>query len=112
MPYIIENIDRLGTVDLRRSVRAEYPSYLEEHRAKLLVCGAKLKDDRSDASGGIYFLDVEDRAVAEESIDARPFAKTGLFERITITRWCKASLDWVNHFVPVADLGHGKRGVA
>jgi uncharacterized protein len=77
-------------------MRPEHLAFLEEHKAMLLACGAKLQDDGSDAGGGIYIIDVEDRPEAEAFIAADPFSKAGLFQRVQITRWRKAYLDWRN----------------
>ena len=92
MPYMIETWDKEGLHDLRLEVRARHLDYLDEHEARLLACGAKLSDDGAMASGGLYLLDVEDRASAEAFIEEDPFYKAGLFERVEVTRWRKAYL--------------------
>lgn len=93
MPYIIETFDKPDHQDLRRAKRDEHLAFLAEQAGQLLACGAKLNDDGSDRGGGLYIVDVEDRAAAEALIAADPFAQAGLFERVTITRWRKAYLD-------------------
>ena len=42
---------------------------------------------------GLYVVDVDTRADAEALIQADPFFKVGLFERVEIRRWRKAYLD-------------------
>ncbi|GAN46149.1 uncharacterized protein YciI [Methylobacterium sp. PvP062] len=93
MPYMIETFDRPGSLDVRRANRAEHLVYLDRIKARLLACGAKLNDDGSDAGGGLYVVDVETRAEAEALIQADPFYRIGLFERVEIRRWRKAYLD-------------------
>ena len=93
MPYMIETFDRPGSLDVRRANRAEHLVYLDRIKARLLACGAKLNDDGSDAGGGLYVVDVETRAEAEALIQADPFYRIGLFERVEIWRWRKAYLD-------------------
>ncbi|SDA31579.1 hypothetical protein SAMN02799622_05045 [Methylobacterium sp. UNC378MF] len=93
MPYMIETFDKAGSLDMRRANRAEHLIYLDQIKDRLLACGAKLNDDGSDAGGGLYVVDVDTRAEAEALIQADPFFKVGLFERVEIRRWRKAYLD-------------------
>ncbi|MEE7449083.1 hypothetical protein MRF4_15460 [Methylobacterium radiotolerans] len=93
MPYMIETFDKAGSLDLRKANRPEHLVYLDRIKDRLLACGAKLNDDGSDAGGGLYVVDVETRAEAEALIQADPFYKVGLFERVEIRRWRKAYLD-------------------
>ncbi|MEV0699777.1 YciI family protein [Saccharopolyspora sp. NPDC050389] len=92
MPYFIETFDKPGHQQVRLDNRPAHLAFLEEHKALLLACGAKLADDGDEASGGVYLLDVETRAEAEAFIAADPFAKAGLFADIKILRWRKAYL--------------------
>lgn len=92
MPWMIETYDRPGTGALRLNLRPDHLAYLEQNKALLLACGAKLNDTGDGASGGLYLLDVEDREMAEAFIAADPFHQGGLFERVFITRWRKAYL--------------------
>ena len=100
MPYVIETWDKPDSLDLRKSTRDAHLAYLDAQVSRLLACGAKLKDDGSDAGGGLYIVDVESRAEAEAFIQADPFAQAGLFDRISITRWRKAYLDGRSHLPP------------
>jgi uncharacterized protein YciI len=93
MPYMIETFDKAGSLEMRRANRAEHLIYLDQIKDRLLACGAKLNDDGSDAGGGLYVVDVDTRAEAEALIQADPFFKVGLFERVEIRRWRKAYLD-------------------
>jgi len=93
---VIETWDEPDSGSVRRARRPEHLAFLEQRKAMLLACGAKLRDDGSDAGGGIYIIDVEDRREAEAFIAADPFSKAGLFQRVEITRWRKAYLDGRN----------------
>ncbi|NYT75859.1 YciI family protein [Alcaligenaceae bacterium] len=93
MPYLIETFDKPGSFALRQSAREEHLQFLEENKALLLACGAKLEDDGSGGTGGVYIVNVETRGEAQNFIDADPFTAAGLFERVSITRWRKAYLD-------------------
>lgn len=93
MPFIIETFDKPGTLDLRKKLRGEHLVYLDEIKHLLLACGAKLKDDDTDLGGGLYLVNVDTREAAQALIEADPFHRANLFERVQITRWRKAYLD-------------------
>lgn len=90
MPYMIETWDKPDQQQLRKQTRDEHLRYLATHATRLLACGAKLNDDGSDAGGGIYIVDVDTRAAAEEFIATDPFSRVDLFAQVRITRWRKA----------------------
>ncbi|MDY7574726.1 YciI family protein [Actimicrobium sp. CCI2.3] len=90
MPYMIETWDKPDHQPLRKQTRDEHLQFLATHAARLLACGAKLNDDGSDAGGGIYIVDVDTRAAAEEFIATDPFSRVDLFAQVRITRWRKA----------------------
>lgn len=92
MPYLIETFDKPDHQHVRRETRPAHLTFLEEHGALLLACGAKLFDDGSDAGGGIYIVDVETREEAQAFIETDPFFRAGLFASVKITRWRKAWL--------------------
>lgn len=92
MPFMIETFDKSNHQEVRRQTRNVHLEFLADNAAKLLACGAKLNDDGSDAGGGIYIVDVETRAAAEQFIKADPFYHAGLFHEVRITRWRKAYL--------------------
>lgn len=93
MPYLIETFDKPGSLALRQAHRAEHLKFLDEHKHLLLACGAKLHDDGTDLGGGLYVVDVDSREAAERLIQADPFYRADLFERVAITRWRKAYVD-------------------
>lgn len=102
MPYFIETFDKPDHGALRAAVRDEHIAYLDANKGRLLACGAKLTDDESGATGGVYILDVDDRGQAERFIAADPFTKAGLFERVEVVRWRKAFFDFQNCLTPKA----------
>lgn len=96
MPYLIQTADKPDHGELRASVRPTHLDYLENHKDNLLAAGALLNDDGTGGHGGVYIVDVEDRAAAEEFIANDPFTKAGLFESVVITRWRKAYFNFDN----------------
>lgn len=93
MPYMIDTYDKEHMHALRQALRDKHLDYLDENRALLLACGAKLEDDGVTGLGSFYIVDVETRQEAEQFINDDPFTKGALFDRISITRWRKAYLD-------------------
>lgn len=87
MPFVIDTYDKPDNHALRLQVRPKHLAFLEENKAHLLACGAKLDDAGQRASGGVYVVDFETRADAEQFIAQDPFTKAELFERVEITRW-------------------------
>ena len=100
LPYLIETFDKPGHAHVRTAARGDHLAYLDRNKNLLLACGAKLTDDESAATGGIYILDVEDRGAAERFIAADPFTAADLFERVEIVRWRKAFFDFKNCLKP------------
>jgi uncharacterized protein YciI len=100
LPYLIETFDKPGHAHVRTAARDEHLRYLDRNKNLLLACGAKLTEDESTATGGLYILDVEDRAAAETFIAADPFTAVDLFERVEIMRWRKAFFDFKNCLRP------------
>jgi len=96
MPYMIQTVDKPHHQALRLKVRSEHLAFLEERKHLLLAAGARLVEGGDDALGGLYILDVEDRAEAERFIAADPFTQAGLFTDIIITRWRKAFFNFEN----------------
>ena len=90
MPHHIETWDKADHQALRQELRPAHLKFLERHAEKLIACGAKLNDDGSDAGGGIYIVEIEDRADVERFIESDPFHAGGLFREVHITRWRKA----------------------
>lgn len=90
MPYAILTTDKPNSAELRARVRDTHIEYLTANVHKLLAAGALINDDGSGGHGGILIVDTDDRKEAEAFIAADPFAKAGLFEKVTVTRWRKA----------------------
>ncbi|MER5390853.1 YciI family protein [Saccharopolyspora sp. NPDC002686] len=92
MPYFIETFDKPDHQQVRQDNRPAHLAFLEEHKELLLACGAKLADEGDAATGGVYLLDVETRAEAEDFIAQDPFTRADLFAEVKILRWRKAFL--------------------
>ncbi|CAM3537224.1 MULTISPECIES: YciI family protein [Halomonas] len=96
MPFLIETFDKPDHQALRLEVRQAHLEYLDANVTLLLACGAKLSDDGTTASGGLYLVDLESREEAERFIKADPFHKAELFAEVNIVRWRQAYLNRQN----------------
>ena len=90
MPYVIQTQDKSDRAQIRADTRPAHVEYLTKHKSKLLAAGALINDDGTGDNGGVLIVDTDDRTEAERFINEDPFTKTGLFARITVTRWRKA----------------------
>jgi len=90
VPFIIETFDKTGHQHVRQATRAAHLEFLDQHKALLLACGAKLADDGTDLGGGLYVVALDSREEAQRFIESDPFHTAGLFARVTLTRWRKA----------------------
>jgi uncharacterized protein YciI len=90
MPYVIQTVDKPNSGELRAKLRPAHLDYLTANQHLLLAAGAVINDDGTGGHGGVLIVDTDERAAAERFINEDPFAKGGLFERVTVTRWRKA----------------------
>jgi uncharacterized protein YciI len=90
VPYAILTTDKPDSAELRAKTRLAHLEYLDANLGKLLAAGAIIDDDGSGGHGGILIVDTDDRKEAEAFIAGDPFAKAGLFTKVTVTRWRQA----------------------
>ena len=90
MSYAILTTDKPDGAELRARTRAAHLEYLNANIGKLLAAGALTDDDGKGGHGGILLVDTDERKEAEAFIANDPFAKAGLFQKVTVTRWRKA----------------------
>jgi uncharacterized protein YciI len=95
MPFAILTRDKPGHDKLRAEKRDEHIRYLISHQDRMMVGGAILEDG-GRAYGGVIIFNTEDRAEAERFAANDPFARAGLFESVTVTRWRKAFFNFEN----------------
>lgn len=96
MAYMIETFDDPERAHLRQEKLQDHLAFLEENKDRLLACGAKMDDELTAGDGGLYILDTDSRAEAEEFIAQDPFSVAGLFRQVVIQRWRMAYLDKQN----------------
>lgn len=91
MHFVFYCLDKPGHQQVRMENRMAHLDYLEAHRERLLCAGPLLSEssDGSPMLGSLLILDFPDRAAAEAFAAADPYAKAGLFEKVTIHPWRK-----------------------
>ena len=92
MPYFVEVRDRPGCEQIRIDFQEQHLAYLDSNINRLLAAGGLLDDEGAVAQGGLFILDVDNRADAQRFIAEDPFSKAGLFEIVQIRRWRKGYL--------------------
>jgi uncharacterized protein len=90
MPFFVEVRDRPDRQQIRSERLQEHLAYLDANKEVLLAAGGLLNDEGTVPQGGVYILDCKDREKAEAFVDNEPFATSGLFEVVQVTRWRKA----------------------
>jgi uncharacterized protein YciI len=93
MLYILYNVDKPNSADLRVKLRDEHFEYLHSHMDKLVLAGAMLAEDGKTRTGSVFIINVKSRAEAEAFSAAEPFRKGGLFQRTEINHMRKGQFN-------------------
>lgn len=89
MLYVIRCIDKPNNLQTRLDNRAEHVKYLTSYGDKLFAAGPTLSEEDDAMNGSVVILDLENRAEAQSFADNDPYAKAGLFESVSISKWKK-----------------------
>jgi uncharacterized protein len=84
--YALYCVDKPNALELRMANREAHLTYAGTFRAQLKL-GGPLLDEDGNMAGSMLVLDVADLAEAEAFAADDPYAKAGLFERVTIKRF-------------------------
>ena len=90
MLYAIYCVDKPNSMDVRMANRPEHIEYLKSKEGQILMGGALLTEDGEGMLGSLLVIDAADAAAARAFADGDPFAKAGLFQSVSITRWRNA----------------------
>jgi uncharacterized protein YciI len=63
--------------------------YLHSQKSILVLSGGTVSDDGKAFNGSLLIVNVGSRAEAQAFADGDPFAKAGMFSKVTITRMRK-----------------------
>ena len=77
--------DKPGALQTRMDNRAAHLAYIEQ--TGVVTQAGPLLDGEGQMCGSLIVLDVKDMAAAENWAAGDPYARAGLFERVTIIEW-------------------------
>lgn len=89
MLYVIRCIDKPNHLQVRLDNRPAHVDYLKSYGDKLFAAGPTLSEDDDSMNGSVVILDLDSKAEAEAFCAGDPYAKAGLFESVTISKWKK-----------------------
>jgi hypothetical protein len=74
---------------LREKGLQAHVDYLHSQKSILVLSGGTVSDDGKEFNGSLLIVNVGSRAEAQAFADGDPFAKAGMFSKVTITRMRK-----------------------
>lgn len=77
--------DKPGALEVRMDNRAAHLAYIEE--TGIVQQAGPLLDGEGQMCGSLIILDAKDIAAAEDWAANDPYARAGLFERVSIIEW-------------------------
>jgi uncharacterized protein YciI len=86
MHFTITNMDKPDSLALRAATRETHLGYLDSIVGVLVAGGAFLNADGKPI-GSLLIVDAPDEAAAQAIAAGDPYAKAGLFETVTVTRY-------------------------
>ncbi len=88
MLYVIHCFDKKDHLQLRTENRPGHIDYLQSYGDKLQAAGPTLDADEK-MNGSVVILELDSLAEAEAFAAGDPYAKAGLFEKVSIQPWKK-----------------------
>ena len=88
MLYIIHCFDKPGHLQVRQDNRPAHVDYLKSFGDLLQAAGPTL-DGADNMNGSLVILELENITKAEEFAANDPYAKAGLFDKVSIQPWKK-----------------------
>ena len=88
MLYIIHCFDKPGHLQIRQDNRPAHVDYLKSFGDQLQAAGPTL-DGADNMNGSLVILELESITAAEAFAANDPYAKAGLFDKVSIQPWKK-----------------------
>ncbi len=85
--------DYADKLEVRRALLPGHISWLDQHRAQVLVGGSLREAVDANPVGGLWIVEAADRAEIEELLQTDPFHIGGLRKSWAIRHWTKAFPD-------------------
>jgi uncharacterized protein YciI len=84
MTYVVHCLDKPGATKLRLSKYGDHKAYLSSSSIKTVISGPLLDDDGETMIGSLFIVEAPTKADVEAFNREDPFAKAGVWERISI----------------------------
>jgi uncharacterized protein YciI len=84
--------DKPGTADQRKALLAAQKAYVKGFGEREIGYGQFVSDDGSEPLGTCYFMQLDDRAMADQFVAEEPLNKAGVYARVEIQRWSNSFL--------------------
>ena len=79
--------DKPGRESIRRTLIAEQNRYINSFGERVIGYGHFVSDEGRDTLGTSFFMQLDDRAAADEFVAKEPMDKAGVYQRVEIHRW-------------------------
>lgn len=89
MLYVIQCVDKADHLQVRMDNRPAHVEYLKSFEDKLIAAGPTLNEEDGNMNGSVIILFAEERADVDAFCTNDPYAKAGLFESVTVSKWNK-----------------------
>jgi uncharacterized protein len=93
MHFIITAFDKDNSLELRMATRGDHLAYAKKH-GRTMIAGPFLNDD-AKPKGSMIIIEASDQADAEDYARNDPYAKAGLFDKVTVRAWTPALGRWL-----------------
>ena len=95
MQFIITAFDKENSLDLRLSVRPDHLAYAVDNSITLIAGPLLTEGDDPKPKGSMIIIEAQSKQAAEEYAANDPYAKAGLFEKVTVRPWRPALGRWL-----------------
>jgi uncharacterized protein YciI len=79
--------DKPGRGSIRRTLIAEQNRYINSFGERVIGYGHFVSDEGRETLGTSFFMQLDDRAAADEFVAKEPMDKAGVYQRVEIHRW-------------------------
>jgi uncharacterized protein len=86
MPFYVYGQDRPGALAEMEALAEVHWSYMDQFAGRLILRGPTLSGDGNEHTGSVHVVGLADRASAERFAAEEPYARAGLYQRITVAR--------------------------
>lgn len=79
MQFIFVGVDRVGTTELRASLKQRHVDYFDQHRHRIVLSGALRDGSNPSPAGSFVLIEADSESEAKTFFDLEPYCENGLF---------------------------------